>query len=1062
MHPPLDSGPKAGREPASAIFLKGLIEACCLMAAVAVPLVYDPHGWAGFQVVKSSIFRSAGIIVAAALFLRWWSWGRFLPLDSGAFRRGPGRWLAIAALLLAAGQILSQLASLQPWTSFWGLPQIPGGTMTFFCGLSLCLGAALTFREAAARERLLMAVLWPSLPLSLYALLQYLKADPLLFEESQTIVSFAGHPIYLAGYLVMLMPLCFCLAVRSIRSVRDSKSPVLSRLMAVAYGTLLILQFAAFVSAEKRGPWVALLAAVTIAGTLWAAYQRSRRLFAVSAFVAAAAFLVLAGLGLMRQANWIPPGTPVLDKLSQIVSSKVADPYRSGIWGKAAAIASSPEQSLSLDKADPLPHGLRLLLGYGNQTLQDLVLKQSEWYGFTQDSFSDYSYHNLFWDLLQNNGVFMLAVAVFFFLMLANTVQPVFGTGTWRFPWVLTAFALAGAGAGTALLAALHGPGFAGLGFQLGLVAGTTLGIAGPALRSREGPPDRAKSGPVFLRLALLVALLAHGVDMAFVFQSGNTMVLFWLFAGWIWALGNDPGGISSAPEAGPAGSRRTMPSWIFSALVGGLLVGTMLVIMLHAFVQGIPGRLMEWPDLVRQALMLRKGSGLPSALLPALLLPTWLLAGFAITTSLQLAGEPRFWKQSCLLSLGISAVCAAGYLGLKTMALFGIGAPDEFISVSAILAQAGRVGSLSSGFFLVLIGLMGALALVLFFRKGFIRPGRMPISGAILWTLVWGLAAIAMIPSAWTPLRMQASGAWGRMLELSGRLEAARLVYFHVLAVSPHDFVIQINASQTLVKDALGSRDRETFGERFKQAESVLLQAMAHEPRYLLYYHLGNLYLQWASATQDPEERIRLATAGLASYDRCIHLIPVFEAAYFEASILAGGILGDTQRSASYRKEANQLASQGGAALGADRYFSGSVTTPIPSLKKAYIARSLELYDLALAAIPAGSPDPKLRADRFRFLMAQGTLYRNEKNFARAADCFRDAIKAGGGPDQWKAQAMMAHVSSDLGQWQEAIAHLESAIPSAPANLRRDLEQFRAALQQKAGSSPSTAGPGR
>ncbi len=172
---------------------------------------------------------------------------------------------------------------------------------------------------------------------------------------------------------------------------------------------------------------------------------------------------------------------------------------------------------------------LRPFLGHGPETLA-AVLPQTWSLGNLSPNFSEESrFHTNFWDVLYAQGFFGLGAFLVFVSSMFFTVFARLGLVHDRRDGLLfTAWVVLCTLAGGALLSVLSGFGFAGLGAQIGLIAGL---ITFPLWRKE--PLGRSILGRDGLRAIILIsALVAYLVDIAFSFASAVTFCLFWILAG--------------------------------------------------------------------------------------------------------------------------------------------------------------------------------------------------------------------------------------------------------------------------------------------------------------------------------------------------------------------------------------------------------------------------------------------------------------------------------------------------------------------------------------------------
>ncbi len=201
-------------------FCDAFVEAGWLAIAVTLPLYVNTRSLSAFEPDKIFLFRSLVTAMTAARAVKLLAGG----LAHEAVPAGPGgpatgrphpfaaflkRPLSIPALLAAGASILGSAMSLSPRISFWGSYQRAQGTYTLLCSVALFFLLREGLRSPERLSRFKDALLLASFPAALYALVQHAGLDPLPWARTVTIraTSTQGNPIFLGGYLVLLIPL---------------------------------------------------------------------------------------------------------------------------------------------------------------------------------------------------------------------------------------------------------------------------------------------------------------------------------------------------------------------------------------------------------------------------------------------------------------------------------------------------------------------------------------------------------------------------------------------------------------------------------------------------------------------------------------------------------------------------------------------------------------------------------------------------------------------------------------------------------------------------------------
>jgi O-antigen ligase len=309
-----------------------VVEGGWLLIALALPLYFNVYSSRTFEPDKVALFRSLAVVMAGA-----WLAGR-LAAPRARSRPSP---LLLITIALAGTWLLATATSLSPRISLWGSYEWRQGSYTFLCYLALFGLAAARLRSPEQSDRLLTAILFASLPVSLYGIFQYAGLDLLPWQSTveNRAVSTLGHPNFLAAYLVMVFPLA---AVRLLAA-----KGALGRL---AHGGLLAVQGLCLLLTFSRSGWLAALGGGLVLLLLLARIHGRLRLFWRLAAIVA---LLVAGVCVLAYAD--PGGA---------VSASPFEPLHSALRGKSAATRIRVLEW----QAMPSLIAARPVLGYGPDT----------------------------------------------------------------------------------------------------------------------------------------------------------------------------------------------------------------------------------------------------------------------------------------------------------------------------------------------------------------------------------------------------------------------------------------------------------------------------------------------------------------------------------------------------------------------------------------------------------------------------------------------------------------------------------------------------------------------
>lgn len=195
-------------------------EATCQLCGLVVPLAFHTLGTLGFEATKTLLVR----LLALMLVLGWlameagkigmtpgpFAWRGVLPM----VWNGPLRPVVAGLLGVALTAALATAASVTPLVSLLGSWDRQQGLITTLAWLVLGVVATLAGRNAARRRALPTVWVLGSVPICLYAFVQYAELDPVAWlNRPLGVASTLGSSTALATYLAMLMPLTLAGAV---------------------------------------------------------------------------------------------------------------------------------------------------------------------------------------------------------------------------------------------------------------------------------------------------------------------------------------------------------------------------------------------------------------------------------------------------------------------------------------------------------------------------------------------------------------------------------------------------------------------------------------------------------------------------------------------------------------------------------------------------------------------------------------------------------------------------------------------------------------------------------
>jgi tetratricopeptide (TPR) repeat protein/O-antigen ligase len=590
----------------AAQFSARLIEVGWLTALLAIPVFFNVWSDRVFEPDKLSLLRSIALVMATAGLV--WRIERGRP-EPGALRR----WLSVPivapVLLVSAVYVFASLLSVDPRASWLGGHNRLQGTYTWAAYLVVFLAVVTLLRDRLQLDRLLFALVLPSLPVGLYGLLQKLsspdrKLDPMpwLGDTSKRVASTMGNSIFVSAYLILTVPITLVLLARAMRDLDEDESNT-AVLRVSAYLVMLAMQMITIVLSQSRGPWLGLLGGIFLLALLLAAWRGRRVMLAMlGAGAAVAAFLVVFNLPNSPLAPL--RSVPYLGRLGQVFEvERGTGRVRVLIWTGAAELVTS----------DPV----RLLVGWGPESMQVAYNRfyQPELANLESRNASPDRSHNETFDTLVNSG--LIGFLAYLFLFTSIFYHGLKWLGFIGEPGHRNTFLALWLGGGALAAAAFQlwsgDLAYFGVSLPLGMIVGLFTFVV---LRTLRGftPPDRPGT---LLVAGLLAAIIAHFIEINLGIAIAATRTVFFALTGAMVVVGalsaERPGllgpdaepvaAASPAPGKRRAAARRPDPhrgrkrwGWLSDAL----MMLTLLATMVYTFVvslnlQAVQAAAMLW-----------------------------------------------------------------------------------------------------------------------------------------------------------------------------------------------------------------------------------------------------------------------------------------------------------------------------------------------------------------------------------------------------------------------------------------------------------------------------------
>jgi tetratricopeptide (TPR) repeat protein/O-antigen ligase len=530
-------------------FSSGLIEAAWLVALMITPLFFNVFSSRIFEPDKVSLLRSLALLILGAWMVKsvdegWQSGERNQSLRERLFSvlRTP---LVLPVFLLAGVYVLSSILSIVPQTSFWGSYQRLQGTYTFFSYLVIFAAIAVNLRSRTQVNRLLNVLVFASLPIALYGVLQHYGLDPVPWggNVQNRIAANMGNSIFVGAYLILIIPAALERSLDAFQKIlREKSSLLVNAAKAVLFVFILLLDLLAVYFSRSRGPLVGLLAGLFFFITLWLAWYRQRTWLLLFWGIGGVAVLFLVLINIpggplesLRNQEWVGRYGQLLDM------DQRTNRTRQLIWFGSAELMTPHEPLVYPNGDQDRLNFLRPFVGYGPESMYVAFnrffppeLANVEFRNALPDRA-----HNETWDTLITTG--LIGFGVYQALILSIFY--------WGYHWLglinnrrQTRFFVL-----VVLLSGLissvgfvfwRGFSFLGVALPVGIISGVMLYTIGAVLLSVREMNRQTPNWLAHLIILVLAIVAAHYVEIHFGISIVSTRLIFWVAVGLLLVAG--------------------------------------------------------------------------------------------------------------------------------------------------------------------------------------------------------------------------------------------------------------------------------------------------------------------------------------------------------------------------------------------------------------------------------------------------------------------------------------------------------------------------------------------
>jgi tetratricopeptide (TPR) repeat protein len=638
-----------------------------------------------------------------------------------------------------------------------------------------------------------------------------------------------------------------------------------------------------------------------------------------------------------------------------------------------------------------------------------------------------------------------------------------------------------GGGAGAGSLWWWGGPGFAGLGLPLGVLAALVIYPVATRLRACA---TAGSGGLVCPRSGLLIALAAgmagHLAEASFAFQVSSSALLFWVYIGLVLALSSSPvvgvddgveagasartseadgavGAVGGWPaaEAGDVSSRKPALSDYQPALYASFVAVCVCLPLVYVFLHLYPAERLTSFEILRLAFAQSDSGALGGALTLGALAFAWVLATWlAMARHGGGAAGRAVDRGRFLFSLMVSGVVLGLYASAKSSQYAALGAfPDGATPVTELVRKCVGYETIYLTFILVLVLLLFAGGVVCGCRLSLGRcSGAMRKAAVLAWLSAVGALLMALIAGYVInikPVLADVALHWAEGLYNQGVRTGSIPIYARAVRFDPWTFAYRRDFSLALRDHAERLGDAEASRRMMGHAEQVLVEAIQISSLNQGPYFLADLYLVWAAREEEPGRRMEVARKGIGAF----HQAGIFESnselIQYETALLNLLFLNDPAEAVRRMQLAAALARGNDIASFGHLYASKAHESRNAVLKDHYGRRALSYYDRAMGA--TRPEDRRFREKMFAYRWGKAKTYLVLGDPGRALENCRDALEVATEKEResaWQVYETMANIYFIRRERENALFCVTKAEQQAPLTKRRAVRQLRERIE--------------
>ncbi|MBI4835282.1 MAG: O-antigen ligase family protein [Planctomycetes bacterium] len=358
------------------------LEAGWLAALILSAFFMNIYTQRMFEPDKAALVRSLAILMVIAVIIKFLEKGKSVsntqantapetikPIVSAwnSIRKS----IILPAIIFYFSYLISSLLSVLPWNSFLGSYDRLQGLYTTSAYFVIFIIAVMHIKTLAQINRIINAVILTSIPVMAYGLTQKLGWDPVPWQSMDPTVrisSTMGNPIFMAAYLIMVVPITLG-KMFGLISYKEKSRGWIFWLKISLYIIVIALQILCIALSQSRGPLLGLIGGFVIFLISYSIVYKKTKLLvlSISSIVLFGAFVAV--LNLPKTPLEPLKKIPILERLSKLNPKEGSGRVRMILWNTAFKMMKDTVNRP--EKLDPYHYSQpwRLALGYGPETI---------------------------------------------------------------------------------------------------------------------------------------------------------------------------------------------------------------------------------------------------------------------------------------------------------------------------------------------------------------------------------------------------------------------------------------------------------------------------------------------------------------------------------------------------------------------------------------------------------------------------------------------------------------------------------------------------------------------